>query len=231
MILLCRLRYDPDTKVQAAMRSIWAILTMNRKNVIDEFANAIAEELLPAVTDREFRVRESACLALSDILRGHDTLEMHKMIPQLLESVLRVRDDVKESTREAANRAADALSKLIVRLGSSSNLKKADEFLAIALPAVIDQGILKSTVRANTLFCLSLVLELTKNAGRQLKPYLADLIPLLMDSISENETPLLNFLAVRSTQEQLEKIDDARSNVVKTSPMMTAINDLLPHVG
>uniref|UniRef100_A0A1I7TME9 Proteasome-associated protein ECM29 homolog n=1 Tax=Caenorhabditis tropicalis TaxID=1561998 RepID=A0A1I7TME9_9PELO len=227
---LFRFRYDPDLKVQNAMKSIWAILTADRKNVVDEFANEIAAELLPALTDKEYRVRESACLALSDLLRGHDTIEMHAMIPQYLEDVLRVRDDVKESVREAANRAADALSKLIVRLGSSNNLEKANQFLSIALPAVISQGIINSTVKANTLFCLKLVLELTKSAGKQLKPYLVDLIPLLMDSVSENETPLLNYLAVRSNQQEMEVLDDARASYARSSPMMTAVNDLLPHI-
>ncbi|EGT34870.1 hypothetical protein CAEBREN_22673 [Caenorhabditis brenneri] len=227
---LFRFRYDPDVKVQNAMKSIWGILTADRKNVVDEFANDIAKELLPALTDREYRVRESACLALSDLLRGNDTVEMHQMIPQYLEAVLRVRDDVKESVREAANRAANSLRKLIVRLGSSNNLEKANQFLSVALPAVIDQGILKSTVKSNTLFCLVTVLELTKCAGKQLKPYLADLIPVLMDSVSENETAAINFLAVRANQEELEMIDDVRANFAKSSPMMTAVNDLLPYI-
>uniref|UniRef100_A0A8R1HP39 Proteasome-associated protein ECM29 homolog n=1 Tax=Caenorhabditis japonica TaxID=281687 RepID=A0A8R1HP39_CAEJA len=227
---LYRLRYDPNSKVQAAMKSIWQILTADRKNVVDEFANEIARELLPAITDREYRVRESACLALSDLLRGNDTPEMHRMIPQYLDSVLRVRDDHKESSREAANRAAESIAKLIVRIGSSSNLEKANEFLSIALPAVVDQGILKSSVKANIVFCLKLVLDLTKTAGKQLKPYMAELIPMLMDSISENESQILNYLAVRSTQEQMEMLDDARSSIARTSPMMTAVNDLLPHI-
>ncbi|KAF1762207.1 hypothetical protein GCK72_010469 [Caenorhabditis remanei] len=227
---LFRFRYDPDVKVQNAMRSIWGILTADRKNVVDEFANEISKELLPALTDREYRVRESACLALSDLFRGHDTVEMHQLIPEYLEAVLRVRDDVKESVREAANRAADAIAKLIVRLGSSSNLEKANRFLSVALPAIIDQGILKSTVKSNMIFCLSLVLELTKSAGKQLKPYMADLIPILMDAVSENETPLLNYLAARSDQHQIEMLDDARASLARSSPMMTAVNDLLPHI-
>ncbi|CAP35853.1 Protein CBG18387 [Caenorhabditis briggsae] len=227
---LFRFRYDPDIKVQSSMKSIWGILTADRKNVVDEFANEIAKELLPALTDREYRVRESSCLALSDLLRGHDTEEMHKLIPEYLESVLRVRDDVKESVREAANRAADAISKLIIRLGSSNNLEKSNRFLSIALPALIDRGILKATVKGNRLFCLSVVLELTKHAGKQLKPYIAELIPMLMDAVSENETPLLNYIAARADTQQIEMLDDARASMAKASPMVTAVNDLLPHI-
>lgn len=227
---LFRFRYDPDTKVQNAMKSIWSILTADRKNVVDEFANEIAKELLPALTDREYRVRESSCWALSDLLRGHDTEEMHKMIPEYLEAVLRVRDDVKESVREAANRAADAISKLIIRLGSSNNFEKSNRFLSVALPALIDKGILQATVKGNRLFCLKVVLELTKNAGKQLKPYIAELIPMLMDAVSENEAPVLNYIAARANHEQIEMLDDARASIAKSSPMVTAVNDLLPHI-
>ncbi|CAD6185669.1 unnamed protein product [Caenorhabditis auriculariae] len=223
---LFRYRYDPDSKVQKSMRSIWSVLTQQRRNVIDEFADEICRELIPALTNKEWRVRESACLALSDLLRGHDTPFMHSKIPDLLETVLRVRDDIKESVRLAADTAAESIKRIISKLATSSN---SNDFLSIVLPLIIGQAV-NATVKSNKAFCLSMLLELSKTAGRQLTPYLDALIPTLLDAISENESSLLNYIAARSDSNQLEALDDARGHMARTSPMMTAIHDLLPHI-
>lgn len=57
---LFRYRYDPDLKVQQSMKSIWSVLTAGKRNVIEEYADPIAKELFPLLTDREWRVRESS---------------------------------------------------------------------------------------------------------------------------------------------------------------------------
>ena len=37
----------------------------------------------------------SSCLALSDLLRGHDTPYIHSRLPEIFDIVLRLKDDVK----------------------------------------------------------------------------------------------------------------------------------------
>lgn len=154
---------------------------------------------------------------------------MHSQLPALFETVMRVRDDIKESVRLAAERTADSLRKLITRLATTSNKAKAEAFLTTFLPIIIEKGV-NSTVKATVEFSLVLLMELSKTAGKQLQSFLHILVPCFLDAISDNESAVLNYMAVRSSANQLEQLDDLRSQFAGTSPMMSAINDLLPYV-
>ncbi|PAV70908.1 hypothetical protein WR25_18846 isoform A [Diploscapter pachys] len=224
-----RYRYDPDVKLQNAFKGIYNALTQNKKNVMDEFADEIAKELLSMITNKEWRVRESCCLALSDLLRGHDTLYIHSRLPEIFDIVLRLKDDVKESVRLAAERAAESVRRLIIRLSTSSNEAKSQAFLSQMLPVILNCAT-QSPIKVNKAFGLILIIELFKSSASQLKPHAAVLIPQLLESISDNESAVLNYLAARSNEAQLEALDDARASLARTSPMMSAVNDLLPQI-
>ncbi|KAK5969483.1 hypothetical protein GCK32_003532, partial [Trichostrongylus colubriformis] len=227
---LFRYRYDPDLKVRQSMRSIWTALTASRRGLVEEYADDIAKELQQHLTSPEWRVRESACLALSDLIQGNDSRYIRSITPDLMLTVFRLRDDIKESVRMAANRAIATLGKLAVRLSSESP-KGHDPriFISSLLPVLIRNGI-HSDIKINKQFSISLLLELSKTAGSQLRPHLAELIPSLIDSISDAEPAVLNYLAARSSLDELEMLDDARAKMARTSPIMTAIQDLLPQI-
>ncbi|KAK6009072.1 HEAT repeat protein, partial [Ostertagia ostertagi] len=199
-------RYDPDLKVRQSMRSIWTVLTASRRGLVEEYADDIAKELQQQLISPEWRVRESACLALADLIQGNDSRYIRSITPQLMLALFRLRDDIKESVRQAANRALTTLGKLAVRLSSES-------------PKGHDPRIF-----------LSSLLPLSKTAGSQLRPHLAELIPSLIDTISDAEPAVLNYVAARSSLDELEMLDDARAKMARTSPMMTAIQDLLPQI-
>uniref|UniRef100_A0A1I7XTF6 MMS19 nucleotide excision repair protein n=1 Tax=Heterorhabditis bacteriophora TaxID=37862 RepID=A0A1I7XTF6_HETBA len=227
---LFRYRYDPDVNVQRSMRAIWNTLMQTRRNVVEEYADDIARELIPQLTNKEWRVRESACLALSDLLRSNDTPYMHSVVPDLLETVFRIRDDIKESVRLASERTIESLRKLVIKLSTNSSSREiSHKFISQLLPILIEKG-LQSSIQINRDFSLLLLIDLTKSAGPQMRPYLADLIPCLLDAISDSESSILNYIAVRSNSSQLESLDDARSYMAKTSPMMTAIYDVTPYI-
>nr|CDJ87643.1 HEAT domain containing protein [Haemonchus contortus] len=227
---LFRYRYDPDLKVRQSMRSIWSVLTASRRGLVEEYADDIAKELQQQLTSPEWRVRESACLALSDLVQGNDSRYIRSIIPDLMLTVFRLRDDIKESVRLAANRAIATLGKLAVRLSSESP-KGHDPrvFLSSLLPVLIRNGI-HSEIKVNKQFSISILLELSKTAGSQLRPHLAELIPSLIDTISDAEPAILNYMAARSSLDELEMLDDARAKMARTSPMMTAIQDLIPQI-
>ncbi|VDO23729.1 unnamed protein product [Haemonchus placei] len=217
-------------QVRQSMRSIWSVLTASRRGLVEEYADDIAKELQQQLTSPEWRVRESACLALSDLVQGNDSRYIRSIIPDLMLTVFRLRDDIKESVRLAANRAIATLGKLAVRLSSESP-KGHDPrvFLNSLLPVLIRNGI-HSEIKVNKQFSISILLELSKTAGSQLRPHLAELIPSLIDTISDAEPAILNYMAARSSLDELEMLDDARAKMARTSPMMTAIQDLIPQV-
>ncbi|CAB3403478.1 unnamed protein product [Caenorhabditis bovis] len=232
---LYRYLYDPDVKVQSAMRSIWDIVTRNRRvtngmGVVDQYADPIARELLPALTDKEWRVRESACLALADLFKGRDTEEMRENIPLYLRSVLRVRDDVKESVRRAADRAAETIRREILSIATAADEEATSEFLEVVIPPIVEEGILRASVNTNKNFCLRLLLDLARFSGKYLRPYLPSVIPILLDMFSESESGILNYAAVRATAAELEELDDARTKIAAKSSMMSEICKMIIYI-
>uniref|UniRef100_A0A915BK96 Proteasome-associated protein ECM29-like protein n=4 Tax=Parascaris TaxID=6254 RepID=A0A915BK96_PARUN len=226
---LFRYRYDPDFKVQHSMRTIWETLTSTKKNVVEEYAEQIFSELLSTLTNHLWRVRESSCLALSDLLSSNSTSNMHRRFGELFEKLFRVQDDVKESVRLAANRALSSLTKVCIRECSSNRGPKATELIGVILPALLEKG-MRSVVKANRMFSLKAVMDLSKEAGMALRPHLVIVVPCLLESLSEVEPAVLNYLAARSDNEELEALDSARASAARTSPMMSTLHDVIPLV-
>ena len=64
------------------------------------------------LTSPQWRVRESSCLAVSDLLRGRVLDDIIDELPALWETCLRVRDDIKESVRLAAEQACRSVMQI-----------------------------------------------------------------------------------------------------------------------
>uniref|UniRef100_A0A1I8EZK5 Vac14_Fab1_bd domain-containing protein n=1 Tax=Wuchereria bancrofti TaxID=6293 RepID=A0A1I8EZK5_WUCBA len=220
---LYRYRYDPDLKVQGVMRSIWQATT------IEEYADAIFKELKLTLTDPQWRTRESSCLALADLLSAHCTNEVVEHFGELFEILYRVQDDIKESVRIAAGRALSSLIKITLRKCSSINGAKATQLLGMVLPVVVEKGV-RSSVKANKILSLKLIMDVAKEAGSALQQHVNVMVPCLLDSLSEEESTLLNYLAARSSLDELEVLDSARVSMAHSSPMMTALRCVVPYV-
>jgi len=63
-------------------------------------------------------------MALSDLLVGRQVGEVAEYLPKFWELCLRVRDDIKESVRKAADVACKALHKVTTRACDSSTMSK-----------------------------------------------------------------------------------------------------------
>ncbi|VIO98641.1 Uncharacterized protein BM_BM3047 [Brugia malayi] len=226
---LYRYRYDPDLKVQGAMRSIWQATTVSKKNVIEEYADAIFKELKLTLTDPQWRTRESSCLALADFLSAHCTNEVVEHFGELFEILYRVQDDIKESVRVAAGRTLSSLIKITLRKCSSFNGAKATQLLGMVLPVIVEKGV-RSSVKTNKILSLKLIMDVAKEAGLALQQHVNTIVPCLLDSLSEEESTFLNYLAARSSLVELEVLDSARTSMAHGSPMMAALRCVVPYV-
>ncbi|KJH44557.1 HEAT repeat protein [Dictyocaulus viviparus] len=225
---LFRYRYDPDLGVRKSMSSIWSALTASRHNLVEEYVEDVAKELTQQLTHPQWRVRQSACLALADLVRTNDSAYIRSIIPKLIPDIFRLLDDMKESVRQAAEHAFTSLRKLIVRLSSQSfNGHDSRGFVSALIPVLIHHGV---SSKISKELSMSLLLELAKTAKTQIQPYLSELIPSLIDSISDTEPQILNYVAARSNLVELEVLDDTRTQIALTSPLMTAIHELLPQI-
>ena len=61
-------------------------------------------------------MRESACLALTDLLRRQSAINALPHINELWTVLFRVRDDIKESVRLASEKTLQALSKSCIKV-------------------------------------------------------------------------------------------------------------------
>uniref|UniRef100_A0A0N5B1U0 Proteasome component M29 n=1 Tax=Strongyloides papillosus TaxID=174720 RepID=A0A0N5B1U0_STREA len=223
---LYRYTYDPDPKVQLSMKSIWRALTSNQQGIIDKYAYSILKEIIPSLTHKEWRIRESSCFALGDLLASHCTPEMYDEFGVLLNILLRVQDDIKESVRVSAERCLKQYKRAVIK---ASAKKEGTKIISAVLPVLIDQG-MQSTVKANRGFSLSMVMEMTKEIKDKLIPYLPIVMSCLLDAMSETEPSVINYIATRSSADELEVLDNVRASTARTSPMMSALHDCIPMI-
>uniref|UniRef100_A0AC35TJA1 DUF3730 domain-containing protein n=1 Tax=Rhabditophanes sp. KR3021 TaxID=114890 RepID=A0AC35TJA1_9BILA len=223
---LYRYTYDPDAKIQMSMKAIWKAITSNSPTVVEKHSLTILKELMPTLTNPEWRMREASCLALGDLLSTYLSVPMYPYFGELLTTLLRVQDDHKESVRVAAERCLKQLEKAVIK---SAIKDRNNVVLECVLPVLVQKG-MQSTCPANVGFSLNMVMKITKEVNTSIKPYLGTIITCLLDAMSETEPAVVNYLAARSDEDTLSSLDSARASAARVSPMMTTLHDCIPLV-
>lgn len=222
---LYRYQFDPNPKIQQAMSSIWNALVQDNKNTVDKYMKEILADLLSNLTNVQWRVRESSCLAVNDLLRGRPLDDVVDSLPELWESCLRVRDDIKESVRNAADAACKTLSRASIKICDVNYGSIGQKATSLVLPCLLKNG-LQSPVSEVRAIGLSTILKISKNAGPLLKPHIPVLVTALLEAISGLEPQVMNYLSlqVSSNVEVQNRLDSARIAASKMSPMMETVN-------
>jgi len=129
----------------------------------------------------------------------------------------RALDDVKESVRTAAQVACKRLGKLSVSLCSRDRGSQGAEAVEAILPCLIHDGLLTG-VDDIRMFSLTILIDLAKEAGPQLKPHITEFALVLLESLSGLEAPVLNYMANRLSKESgnQDRLDDVRLAVSKS---------------
>ncbi|XP_053558665.1 proteasome adapter and scaffold protein ECM29 [Bombina bombina] len=225
---LYRYQFDPNTGIRQAMTSIWNALVTD-KGTVDKYLNEILQDLINNLTSNMWRIRESSCLALNDLLRGRPLDDVVDKLPEIWETLFRVQDDIKESVRKAAELALKTLSKVCIRMCEPSKGAAGQHTIAVLLPCLLDKGMMSSVTEVRALSINTLV-KISKSAGELLKPHTPKLIPALLESLSVLEPQVLNYLSLRATDQEKTAMDSARLSAAKSSPMMETINMCIQHL-
>ncbi|KAK9746868.1 Proteasome stabiliser [Popillia japonica] len=217
---LYRYQYDPTPSLQMSMQNIWYALVPEPQKTLDTYHNEILEDLLLNLTSPQYRVRQSCCLALQDFLKGSGNRSIHDSVHAMAEvwtQLFRVMDDHHEATRLAANKTAKILSKLCIRGCDLSQGKDGVKMMQAILPVFLEKGI-TNTVTEVRMISLQTISELVGSAGQQLKPFLPQLIPALLQATGELESSKLSYLStMMGAQAQAqEAIDSARASIAKS---------------
>ncbi|XP_041640941.1 proteasome adapter and scaffold protein ECM29 [Cheilinus undulatus] len=224
---LYRYQFDPNLSIRQAMTSIWDALVTD-KTLVDKYLKEILKDVISNLTSNTWRVRESSCLALNDLIRGRQADDLVDHLAEIWETLFRVLDDIKESVRKAADLALKTLSKVCTRMCESMG-SAAQRTVAIMLPTLLEKGIVSNVSEVRSLSIQTLV-KISKTAGARLKPHAALLIPALLEALSTLEPQVLNYLSLRATEQEKSAMDAARLSAAKSSPMMETINMCLQHL-
>ncbi|XP_043971020.1 proteasome adapter and scaffold protein ECM29 [Gambusia affinis] len=224
---LYRYQFDPNLSIRQAMTSIWDALVTD-KTLVDKYLKEILQDVISNLTNNTWRVRESSCLALNDLIRGRQADDLIDHLAEMWETLFRVLDDIKESVRKAADLALKTLSKVCVRMCESTG-SAAQKTVAMMLPTLLEKGIVSNVSEVRSLSIQTLV-KISKTAGARLKPHAARLIPALLEALSTLEPQVLNYLSLRATEQEKSAMDAARLSAAKSSPMMETVNMCLQHL-
>ncbi|XP_066988430.1 proteasome adapter and scaffold protein ECM29 [Macrobrachium rosenbergii] len=225
---LYRYQYDPTPKIQQPMTSIWNALVTDTAKTIEKYYEPILCDLINNLTHSTWRVRESACLALTDLLRRQSAINALSHINEIWTVLFRVRDDIKESVRLASEKTLQALSKSCIKVCEGTG-EESQKMLQEVLPILLTSGITSAVSEVRSI-SLQTVSKLCRSGGSLVKPHLGTLVPALLEALSGLESQALSYTSVRLNEEDREKLDVARIAAARGTPMMDTLNYVLQFV-
>ncbi|KAL6913608.1 hypothetical protein FSST1_011368 [Fusarium sambucinum] len=225
---LYRYRFDPNQNVQKSMDDIWKALVKDAGAVLSTHFDDILDDLLKSILGREWRMREASCAAVSELIQGQPFIKYENRYRDIWTSALKVLDDVKGSVREAAFKLCRTLSNTLVRqLEEGTNGSSAQSMMKEALPFLLSDKGIESSVKEVQAFAAITVIELTKKGGKALRPFIPDMIPQLLGLLSSIEPEQINWHYQRAGEDSRDQIDKIRSQMVNRSPISEAIENSL----
>jgi proteasome component ECM29 len=227
---LYRYRFDPNPNVQRSMNDIWTALVKNPTTTIEEYFDAIMEDLLKNILGREWRTRQASCAAIADLVQGRRFEKYERYLSQIWEVAFKVLDDIKGSVRKAAESLCQVLTGILIRqLEEGISSKNAQAGLKEVMPFLFSPRGLESPAKEVQKFAYDTVLKLIKSGGKNLLPFIPSLVEQILGLLSTLEPDFINYIHLNAAKYETteEKIDEARSRMVSHSPMMEAIERCL----
>mmetsp|Transcript_8656 Transcript_8656/g.11831 ORF Transcript_8656/g.11831 Transcript_8656/m.11831 type:complete len:1083 (-) Transcript_8656:53-3301(-) len=163
--MLFAYRFEPNATVRELIRTLWEKLipVADQKSVISANIHNILKHLCSKLDCAQWRDRESSCLALESIIPQRAWSTMLPFMNELWLNGLRVLDDLRLSTRDAALGYMKALSGLIVRYSNpaETDIRIVGEVVDFIVPLILDKGLAASSAEARG-FSLGVLLKIVQ---------------------------------------------------------------------
>ncbi|KAI0402770.1 ECM29 protein [Xylaria palmicola] len=226
---LYRYRFDPNPNVRRSMEDIWKAVVKDQTVTIDVHFDAIMTDLLKSILDgREWRVREASCAAIADLIYGQPYPKYEKYYVDIWRVTLRVLDDQKGSVRAAALKLCMGLSKTLVsQLQENNSSTSAQAMIAQVLPFLLSDKGIENSVEEVKFMAISTVLDVVKNGGNALKPFIPTITTHCLGLLSTVEPAQVNYYYQRVSEEDREGLDKLRSTAATRSPLFECIVNCL----
>ncbi|KAI0396246.1 proteasome component ECM29 [Xylariaceae sp. FL0594] len=226
---LYRYRFDPNQNVRRSMEDIWKAVVKDQVATIDVHFDAIMSDLLKSILDgREWRVREASCAAIADLVYGKPYPKYEKYYVDIWRVALRVLDDQKGSVRAAALKLCMGLSKTLVsQLQENNSSSSAQAMIAQVLPFLLSEKGVENSVEEVKFLAISTILDVAKEGGDALKPFISTIIIHFLGLLSTVEPAQVNYYYQRVSEEDREGLDKLRSTAATRSPLFECIVNCL----
>lgn len=226
---LYRYRFDPNGNVRRSMDDIWKAVVKDSTTVVDQYFDAIMNDLLKSILDgREWRVREASCAAISELIYGQPFPKYEKYYTDIWRVTLRVLDDRKESVRLSALKLCMGLSKtLVTQLTENNSSASAQAMIAQVLPFLLSDKGIENSVQEVKIMAIKTVLDVVKNGGDALKPFIPTIVTHCLGLLSTVEPEQVNYYYQRAAEADRENFDKYRSSAATQSPIFECVTNCL----
>ena len=226
---LYRYQYDPNPKVQSSMKAMWIALIDHPQQVINIHYDNIIKDLLKAQTSRQYRARLSSTAALNDLIVSGNNEQILNYLNNLFINLFRCIDDINENVRKSAIIFSNTLGNITVRLCDIRYTNKIiiSQVLNIIIPILTNN--IHSRAKEVQTISLKILLNIIKIANNTLRPHLADLIGIFLESMSTLEPQQYNYIQqhVQSLDLSEEQIELARLSMSRNSPLSDAVSSCM----
>ncbi|RCI02581.1 hypothetical protein CU098_001872 [Rhizopus stolonifer] len=230
---LYRYQFDPNPRVNQTMKSIWRSLVKDNQKTVDTYFDQIMEDILAGLGNRQWRIREASCAAVTDLVMGRSLAQIEPYLEKLWQMCFRALDDIKDSVRQAAIQTCRSLTKLTVHYCDPTMVAMADGYkvMDIVMPFLLQKGVVSDAEDVQK-FSLDAVLKVCKTGATLLKKYVPELIDTLLQSLSSLEPQSMNYLSFHVDKYNIsqEQLDNARLAGAKNSPMMEGIEHCIHQI-
>jgi proteasome component ECM29 len=231
---LYRSLYDPQPKVRDAMNHIWLALVDDPRATLTENFDAVAKALVVDMTGQQWRAREAAALAASDLIQGRRWEEIKPHFGDLWTAAFRTMDDIKESVRQAGLTLVRCIRGLTLRFADKELTPQKDgkDAVAAALPLLLQLG-LPSRVPEVQALAVDTIAKIIKAAGPELvKPHLSVVVPALLESLSGLEDSRLNYVEQHAERLGVDagKLESARVSAAQGGILGETLETCARHV-
>ncbi|KAH8195545.1 hypothetical protein TruAng_010282 [Truncatella angustata] len=226
---LYRYRFDPNSNVRRSMDDIWKAVVKDPVSTIDKYFDAIMADLLKSILDgREWRVREASCAAIAELIYGQPFPKYEKYYTDIWKVALKVLDDQKSSVRAAALKMCMGLSKtLVTQLTENNSSSSSKAMISQVLPFLLSEKGIENSVQEVKVLAITTVLDVVKNGGDTLKPFIPTIITHCLGLLGTIEPEAINYYYQRVGEQDREELDKMRSNAATRSPMFECISNCL----
>lgn len=229
---LFRCRFDPFPAVATAMNSIWNSLVNNESEELRSYFEIILIELLKDMNNKEWRIRQSAAVALNHLIQISSLQYHEKYFESMCAASFRIMDDIKDSVRKEGEALTKTLASEVMRIvkkNPSTSTIKAHDILNYFIPFLLGSKGLLSDAEEVRVFSLRTLLRICDVGGPAINQFVPLLLSNFITAMSSMEPEAINYLVLNADKFNLDtnELDSQRISNVGKSSLMQAIEDLL----